>query len=55
MATGALFLKALVASAADFDFLDPFGKENLVRGEASGRVGVKNRVDDIAALTLYVN
>ena len=38
---------------ADFDLLDPFGGENLVSGETAGGIGVKDRINDVAALPLH--
>lgn len=45
-------LEAFVACMADFDLLDPLGEENLVGRETTGRIGVKNRINDVAALAL---
>ena len=46
-------LEAFVAIVADFDLPDPFGGENLVSGETAGGIGVKDRINDVAALPLH--
>lgn len=42
----------LFTSLANLDLLDPFGKQDLVRGQATTWVRVEDGVDDIATLTL---
>lgn len=49
---GEAHLEALISRTANFYFLDPFGEKDLVSGQTTLRVRVKNRVYDIAALLL---
>lgn len=47
-------LEAFVACAADFGLGHPFRGEHLVRGEATGRYRIEDRVDDVTTLSLRI-
>ena len=48
-----LMLESFFSGLADFYLLDPFGLKHLMGCQATDWVGIKNRVNDIATLTLW--